>query len=404
MRTCLLCTAIVGLAATAGAAQSLSLTESQALAQLSAESPRVLAIRAAVDRARTDVQAAGRWPNPRATFNRESVAGVTEHMAMVAQVLPISGRRGLDIRAASMQVEAASDRAGDEIRRARADLRLAFAELVCAQAREQELTAAAARVRTLADVLARREAAGDAAGFDRVRAEVEALELDAARTGATVERLRAQAGLATFFAAPPAGDVVAVRDERRSTELPSLEALVARAASSRGEFLALQHDAVRAELSEQAARRRALPEPEVIAGTKSSNVGGGDVGSVLTLHVSLPLFDRSGPEQAAARVHAAEARARAAQFDVALRAEIAALRAGVLERRSAVQRHAETEGGGARLERIAQVSYDAGERSIFELLDAYRIAAAARLRQADLELAARQMEIELEFTSGWEIQ
>ena len=53
---------------------------------------------------------------------------------------------------------------------------------------------------------------------------------------------------------------------------------------------------------------------------------------------------------------------------------------------------------------IAQVSYDAGERGILQLLDAYRTALAARLRQIDLDLAARRAEIELEFASGWEIQ
>jgi outer membrane protein TolC len=59
--------------------------------------------------------------------------------------------------------------------------------------------------------------------------------------------------------------------------------------------------------------------------------------------------------------------------------------------------------GIGELERIAQVSYDAGERGILELLDAYRTGAAARVRQAALDASVRQAEIELEFVSGWEI-
>jgi outer membrane protein, heavy metal efflux system len=55
------------------------------------------------------------------------------------------------------------------------------------------------------------------------------------------------------------------------------------------------------------------------------------------------------------------------------------------------------------IERIAQVSYDAGERGILELLDAFRIGSSARVRQASLDLAVREAEIELEFMSGWEI-
>jgi outer membrane protein TolC len=56
------------------------------------------------------------------------------------------------------------------------------------------------------------------------------------------------------------------------------------------------------------------------------------------------------------------------------------------------------------LERIARVSYDAGERGILELLDAYRSGASARVRSAALDASVRQAEIELEFVSGWEIQ
>ncbi len=47
------------------------------------------------------------------------------------------------------------------------------------------------------------------------------------------------------------------------------------------------------------------------------------------------------------------------------------------------------------------MSYDAGERGILDLLDAYRTAASARVRQAALDAAAWQAEIELEFLSGW---
>ena len=47
--------------------------------------------------------------------------------------------------------------------------------------------------------------------------------------------------------------------------------------------------------------------------------------------------------------------------------------------------------------------YDAGEQGILELLDAYRTTSATRIRQAELDAAVREAEIELEFVSGWEI-
>ena len=116
-------------------AQTLSLTEAEALARLSPDSPRVRAIRSATDLARADVLAAGRWPNPRVTIDREAVAGTTEYILSVGQLLPVNGQRGLQVRAASALAEASVNRADEAVRRARADLRLAFAQLTAAPPR-----------------------------------------------------------------------------------------------------------------------------------------------------------------------------------------------------------------------------------------------------------------------------
>ena len=188
----------------AASAQSLSLTESEALARLSPDSPRVQAIRASVDVARADAQAAARWPNPRLVVNRESSAGITEYISTIGQVLPITGRRGLAVSAASARADGISSRADEEIRRARADVRLAFADLVAEQSRESELRVAVARVREVAAAIAKREAAGDAAGFDRLRAEREALNVEADGSAVAVARATARAALTAFFADPGA--------------------------------------------------------------------------------------------------------------------------------------------------------------------------------------------------------
>ena len=101
MRNAVFCAALAGvLAPYSAGAQSLTLTESEALARLSAESPRVRAIRAEIDVARADVETAGRWPNPRLLVDRESVTGITEYLTRVGQTIPISGQRGLHVRAA----------------------------------------------------------------------------------------------------------------------------------------------------------------------------------------------------------------------------------------------------------------------------------------------------------------
>src|SRR5436190_6512885 len=244
MRRVVIRAALAALLLPCGArAQTLSLTESEALSRLSSESPRVRAIRSSTDIARADVLAAQRWPNPRLTVDRESVAGITEYLTMVAQPLPITGRRGLEVDAASTRVDASTNRADEAIRRARADMRLAFAQLLAAQARERELTTARDHLRELADILAKREAAGDAAGFDRLRAEREVLELEADRAAAVADRARAQAALAGFFAASlDATQIVAVARPGPARAIPAIDMLIENAESTRGELLALRKD------------------------------------------------------------------------------------------------------------------------------------------------------------------
>jgi cobalt-zinc-cadmium efflux system outer membrane protein len=401
-RTWCVAAALVSLPSLAAAQTVLS--EAEALARLSADSPRVRAIRASVEVARADVLAAGRWPNPRFTYDREAVAGVTEHMFMVTQPIPINGRRGLDVDAATAGVAATEQRAAQEIRQVRAALRTAYADLVSAQVRESEIARARERLRGLTDVLARREAAGDAAGYDRLRAEREALDVDAELAAARSDRARAQAGLAGFFAVP--GNVTSlvalIPDGTSQPPVPELETLVSHAEMVLPELAALRRDVESAEFAARAAGRRPIPDPELVAGTKSSTLGGGDVGSVFSVHLTIPLFDHAKPESTLAEARRAQALARIDAFENTLRAQIAGLHAVVTERRQAADayRKASTD----ELERIAQVSYDAGERGILELLDAYRSGSNRRTRQASLDAAARQAEIELELVSGWEIR
>ena len=405
MRTRTWCVAGALLCLASPAAAQTVLSEADVLAQLSADSPRLRAIRAAIDVARADVEAARRWPNPRATYNRESVAGVTEHMVTVSQPLPITGRRGLEAEAASAVADAVSRRSDDAIRQARAELRAAFADLAAAQVRESELSRARDKLQEVVGVITRRERAGDAAGYDRLRAEREVTDIEADVAAARADRARALGTLGAYLStiADPTSLVVAVPAAPSRAALPTVDELIS-TAQTRGESRALQREIDAAHLSEQAAERRLIPEPEVVAGTKSSNAAGGDVGSVISVHATVPLFDWNRPERARAKAQAARTESELAVFNATVRAQIMALRALVLERRDAADRYRASSTSAADLERIAQVSYDLGETGILQLLDAYRSGASVRARQAALDAAARHAEIELEFVSGWEVQ
>ena len=213
---------------------------------------------------------------------------------------------------------------------------------------------------------------------------------------------RAQAVLASFLSPAPAA-IVATASQAAPAPVPDLTTLLERAEATRGELAAIGHELESARLAGRAAERRVIPEPEIVAGTKSSTVGAGDIGSVLSLHVAIPLFDRAQPERTMAAARVAQAEAQAQAFRLVLRGQVDALREAVIQRRAAADRYrTQATTATTQIERIAQVSYDAGERGILELLDAFRLGASARVRQAALDLATRQAEIELEFATGWE--
>ena len=223
---------------------------------------------------------------------------------------------------------------------------------------------------------------------------------------AAADRVRAQAAVVGFFAGSvDATRIVAVDRTTAAVALPGLDALVERAEAVRGEIIALRKDAESAHFAARAADRRWIPEPEIIAGTKSSTVGGGDIGSVVTVQASVPVFDRGRPERALAVARAAQADARIDAFRQTVRAEIAAWRAAVLERRDAANRYrsAAVQSAG-QIERIAQVSYDAGERGILELLDSLRVNRVATLRLLDLQAGVKEAFIELERALGEEVR
>jgi cobalt-zinc-cadmium efflux system outer membrane protein len=381
-------------------AQTL-LSEAEALARLSADGVYARAARAGVDVARAEEHQAGQWPNPVISFGREGAAGVAETITSVAQPLPVTGRLGLERRAAVALALAAEGRADAVVRRARADVRLAYAELASAQGRETELARTRERLTALVAALDRRVAAGDAAGFDRLRAEREVLEVDADLGTAAAERARAQGALGALIGA--AEITFRVTDlPAAAPSLPSVAALVEQARRARGDFRALAQDREAANASALVAGKRRYPEPEVFGGAKTSSVGG--TGAVVGVQATLPLFNRGAADRAVAEARVQQADRRLALSEQGLAAQVASAHAVSALRHAAA---GEYRGAAARtadeLERIARVAYDAGERGILELVDAHRLASQSRLRQVALDLAARQADIELEYVSGWEV-
>jgi cobalt-zinc-cadmium efflux system outer membrane protein len=390
----------LGLAVPAPAQEVLELTEDDAVQRLD---PAVVTARQAAAgqaAAEGDLAAARVFANPRIEVGREDNLGVTERFALVSQVLPLTGRRWTEVGDAERRLTAARLRAETLDRRLQADVRLAFAALLAAQGRVDVLEAATKRLREVAAAVAEREKAGDAAGFDRLRAEREVAEVEAALVDAIEARVRAQAELAQFLGADvnPAS-VRAVATATPPAPLPAADVLVERALAERRDLRALEQEREAMRFARRAASRLHVLEPEVTAGVRDSEVGGS--GGVLAVAISVPLFSRSAGAQARLAVAERETDAALVTQRARIRSSVLALAAIVTDRRAAVDRFRDAAVARAQdLESVAEVSYENRVRSILELLDAYRAGAGARVRLLELELAAKRAEIELEELTG----
>lgn len=379
------------------------LSEADAVRRALARSELADLERGTVDAARADALAAGQWPNPTLDYSRERLRGsptATEEGWQIAQTFDLSGRRGLRQEAAERRVDAAA--AGNELRRQElaAETRRRFHETLY----RQELVRAGeawvtkfTRIERVIDRLAR---AGEASGFDRRRLLRERQTAEARLAGERAELDRARERLLALIdfsgkdagelggtllpgAVPPL-DTGLVRIERR----PDLQALARRAEA--------------ADLDGRAAARGWLPEITVGVGPKRVDDGfNREHGTVVSLSLPLPVFDRqqaSGQRAAADAVHARGehglARARAEGELRGLHRQAERLVAAAADYR------VRAVAASADLLRIAEAAYQGGESSLLELLDAYRGALEAETTALDLEWKARQARIDYDLLTG----
>src|SRR5690606_24611461 len=136
---------------------TVRLTEREAVARFSSSDPRIRALNARIDETRAAQAERTLWPNPSATFSRESVLGAHDTFLLARQELPISGRRGRLQTAGRLAVGAAQAEAQFERVRLQADVREAYAALLLAQQQEATLQASIDSLQKLISVLRARE-------------------------------------------------------------------------------------------------------------------------------------------------------------------------------------------------------------------------------------------------------
>jgi len=382
-------------------AEPRRITMEEAL-KLARGSPLMAALDLEVDRAEAELKASGLFPNPELLFLREEAAGTVDRFATLSVPFLLTGRLSLERDAAASGLRAAVARTDQaRVSLVAASVRDAFVDLLTAQDTTQALEHNASELDSLGKVLQARETAGEASRYDRLRAEREHSEVEAdfLQSRAAVERSRRL--LAALLAISSEGLEAEGTLEPRGA-LPDAQA-VREKVRARGDLIALDAEAERADAQARAAHRRAVPEPTLTLGAKNSEFEGEDgTGAVAGITFSLPLFDRGQGTRAVASSEAAllraqrEALARRAEAE----AESALAEAEALREAEKAYRVA---GNPEELVTIARAAYEAGEMRILELLDAYRTALSARLKAIELSAGARHAEIELSRSLGAEV-
>ena len=395
--------AICGPAAVAAAGQTL--TEDQALGRLRAEHPRLEALRATVEELAASVRQPSLPANPTVTFTREDAGLGSDDFLLVSQELPLGGRRRLLGEAARQAVNAAEGRAADARLAFESRLRLAFADLLLAQAREEALETGVTELRRVVAVLEVREREGEGSRFDLLRAEREVADVEADREAASIQRWTARARVASFFApGTPAGDLSAAGDLSGDAPLAAVDALVERALAHRSDYRALAASESRWATERRAAQRLRIPVAAVTGGLKRAGLpmareSGYSVGAT----ISVPLFDRGQAQVARAEAARARTSAERRTLRTHIEREVRVAHGAASRYRDLAERYRTgSVEPAAQLVAIAEAAYQEGEYGILELLDAHRVALGARLRFLELAAAARRAAIELDRAVGGE--
>ena len=399
--TLILATATWVLFATCLAHAQAPLTVAEAERTALAREGLIQLLSARRDSAAGDVTAASAWPNPELSVSRESIdlADTTsrERFYWLYQSIDVSGERGLRSDAASQRLEAAQHAASAERLEIRAQVQRLFFETLYQQSKLQIVKRSQQRLASLVTRVRKQHEAGQAAAYDVVRLEraLSALDTRAVRASAEGKRvyseLMALLGMEDIESARPLeGQIMPTAPLsldaylEQGNGLPRLKELKARARAD--------------ELTARAEQRAAIPDIRVGVGRKELRENGRQFdGNMVSLSISVPLFDRNQGERARARANAVAKEAQHSLARARLTGEIRGRRdklQALIKSAKRFERN-DTETAGALLQ-AAEAGYRGGEAGVLELVDAYQNVLDAQLRLLEFQKHARDTFIELE--------
>jgi cobalt-zinc-cadmium efflux system outer membrane protein len=385
------------------AGQALAWTEARVIERFLDQSPYAREARARVEAARAEAAGRTLLPNPSVVASREG-AGYAAFF-QIEQQLPISGRRGLLRQAGVAAVAATESETNTALWSLRMDVRAAFYRAVAAQTREAALADGLRELEEVIRILRAREHEGEGSRYDRLRAERELAEYRSQLALARSDATQARAALTGFL--PDGNNISRVSGGLDTlTNIPSPDQLLQLALTRRSDYIAEQRQVERYGLEGRAASRLRYPEPIAVAGIKRGDVMEGRTATspAIGFSIPLPIFNKGQTETARWRAEQERASARRDGLARRIRGEIASAVAALEARKAAIEQYrSEVNQAGLDLSKIARVSYEEGEIGILELLDSYRVNRQAMLRLVDLQVLAKEAQIELDRAVGEEV-
>lgn len=375
-----------------GAPPSPVFTEADLLAGLGPEHPEIVILAEELARAQSAAVAARTLANPELGVAHEDPEGAVVQLdVIVSWTPPRPGHRRLAGAAADAEVLAAARRRDLDLLDLRLFLREIYARWSLAWERAGRLSTAVERLESLELRTRRRAEEGEASGLEARR-----IALSAA--SARAELARAQAELAVAR-----GALRALRPDLPDgvrPELPPLPAVPELDGTSHPRIAALERELEAVRLSRRLAGR-VLEMPEVVAGWQRQEDAGGSVeGPIVGLAWPLPVFDRNRAERMTAE---ARLETVAAELELARR-RVAARRTGAVAsysrlREAAGEARASAAEGDIAVDSVTS-AFRLGEADLTDLLETLRSARAVELSALDLHEAALAAHRELERISG----
>ncbi len=325
------------------------------------------------------------YPNPTIQATHEPVwrrgTRQSETYLNVSQRVEWAGRSAR-IEASRQTFAAARARASADSAHLALQVAEAYAEAATAETRLRRLKQVTRVFRQADSSMAERQTEGDASGYAARRIRLERARYEQRLAAARLEAKSSRRMLARMILP---GETPSVAAEPLPSALPppvsEREALRA-ALRQRPELRRWRSEVGAQQATLRAARRQAWPDPSLTAGYKRQSDG--FEGVFLGVGISLPLFDRNqgNADAASARLQAAQSQHSLARREI--QNEVRRAHAAyVSSRRQMNLLEGDLLTGADDLLRIAQVSYDEGEMSLVELLDAADAYRDARLRTVD---------------------